>query len=301
MVFDDHPIQFLLTELWKYDRSRKDIRIVRGTVLMGIVALFAAAIGSAAYADQPVNWGIDLRPAASPVMEDIRWFHNVLLLPLITVITLFVVGLMVYVMVRFNKKANPVPSNFTHNTTIEVLWTVIPVIILVIIAIPSFKLLYKADSVAEPEMTLKVTGNQWYWSYEYPDHGGFSFDANLLEGDDLPEGRPRQLATDNEVVLPVDTDIRIIVTASDVLHNFAMPSFGLKIDTVPGRLRETWVRITREGTFYGQCSELCGVRHAYMPIEVKAVSKEEFKAWVTKAQAQFGTPGAQPTKLASAQ
>ncbi len=274
---------------------------MRGAFLMGAVALLAAVVGSAAYAEQPVNWGIDLQSAASPVMEDIRWFHNDLLLPVITVITIFVLGLMVYVMVKFNKKANPTPSNFTHNTTVEVLWTVIPVLILVVIAVPSFKLLYKADRIAEPEMTLKVTANQWYWSYEYPDHGGFSFDANLLEGDDLPEGSPRLLTTDNKVVLPVDTDIRILVTASDVLHNFAMPAFGLKIDTVPGRLRETWVRITREGTFYGQCSELCGVRHAYMPIEVKAVSKEEFKAWVTKAQAEFGTPGAQPTKLASAQ
>lgn len=274
---------------------------MRGAILMGVMVLLTATVGPAAFADQPVNWGIDLLPAASPVMEDIRWFHNELLLPIITVITVFVLGLMVYVMIRFNKKANPTPSNFTHNTTIEVLWTVIPVIILVVIAVPSFKLLYKADSIADPEMTIKVTGNQWYWSYEYPDHGGFGFDANLLEGDDLPEGAPRLLTTDNKVVLPVDTDIRILLTATDVLHNWAMPSFGIKIDTVPGRLRETWVRITREGTFYGQCSELCGVRHAYMPIEVKAVSKEAFNAWVTKAQAQYGTPGAEPTKLASAQ
>lgn len=274
---------------------------MRGAVLMGLLAVLAAVVGSAAYAGQPVNWGIDLLPAASPVMEDIRWFHNELLLPIITVITIFVTGLLAYVMIRFNRKANPTPSNFTHNTTIEVLWTVVPVIILVIIAIPSFKLLYKADSIAEAEMTLKVTGNQWYWSYEYPDHGGFGFDANLLEGADLPAGAPRLLTTDNKVVLPVDTNIRILLTATDVLHNWAMPQFGIKIDTVPGRLRETWVRITREGTFHGQCSELCGVRHAYMPIEVKAVSKEEFKAWVTKAQAQYGTPGDQPTKLASAQ
>jgi len=274
---------------------------VRGAVLMGLLAALAAVVGSAAYAGQPVNWGIDLLPAASPVMEDIRWFHNQLLLPIITVITIFVTALLAYVMIRFNRKANPTPSNFTHNTTIEVLWTVVPVIILVIIAIPSFKLLYKADRTAEPEMTLKVTGNQWYWSYEYPDNGGFGFDANLLEGADLPEGAPRLLTTDNKVVLPVDTNIRILLTATDVLHNWAMPQFGIKIDTVPGRLRETWVRITREGTFYGQCSELCGVRHAYMPIEVKAVSKEEFKVWAAKAQAQFGTPGAEPTKLASAQ
>jgi cytochrome c oxidase subunit 2 len=223
-------------------------------------------------------------------------------MPIITVITLFVLGLMIYVMVRFNKKANPTPSSFTHNTTVEIIWTVVPVLILVVIAVPSFKLLYKADSTTEAEMTLKVTGNQWYWSYEYPDHGGFEFDAYLLEGDDLASAQGvRQLSTDNKVVLPVDTNIRILVTAGDVLHNWAMPAFGIKIDTVPGRLLETWVRITKEGTYYGQCSELCGVRHAYMPIEVKAVSKDEFQTWVTQAQAKFGAPNAQPSKLASAQ
>lgn len=273
---------------------------MRGAVMLALTALIAVAFGPAALADQPVNWGLGLLPAASPVMEDIHSFHNMLLW-IITLITIFVLALMVYVMVRFRRSANPKPSNFTHNTTVEVLWTVIPVIILVIIAVPSFKLLYKADSIAEPEMTLKVTGNQWYWSYEYPDHGSFSFDSNLLDPSDLQEGDIRQLSVDNKVVLPVDTDIRIQVTAADVLHNWAMPNFGIKIDTVPGRLLETWVRITKEGTYYGQCSELCGVRHAYMPIEVQAVSKEEFQAWVTKAQAKFGAPDAEPTKLASAQ
>lgn len=282
------------------DHRRKDIRIVRGAVMLAVTALIAVAFGPAALADQPVNWGLGLLPAASPVMEDIQSFHN-LLLWIITLITIFVLALMVYVMVRFRRSANPNPSNFTHNTTVEVLWTVIPVIILVIIAVPSFKLLYKADSIAEPEMTLKVTGNQWYWSYEYPDHGSFTFDSNLLPESELQEGDIRQMSVDNKVVLPVDTDIRIQVTAADVLHNWAMPNFGIKIDTVPGRLLETWVRITKEGTYYGQCSELCGVRHAFMPIEVVAVSKEEFQAWVTKAQAKFGAPDAEPTKLASAQ
>jgi cytochrome c oxidase subunit 2 len=274
---------------------------VRGAVVLGVMALVAAAMGSTAFANQPQLWGIDLQPAATPVMEDIRWFHNQLLFPLITVITLFVMGLMAYVMVKFNRKANPTPSKFTHNTTVEVLWTVIPVIILVVIAVPSFKLLYKADSIAEAEMTLKVTGNQWYWSYEYTDHNGLAFDSYLLEGEDLPKDALRLLTVDEKVVLPVDTDIRIIVTATDVLHNWAMPAFGIKIDTIPGRLRETWVRITKEGTFYGQCSELCGARHAYMPIQVEAVSKEKFNAWVTKAQAKHGTSTGAPTKLAAAQ
>ncbi len=274
---------------------------MRGAILLGAFALALAAVASPGFAAQPQLWGIDLQPAASPVMEDIRWFHNQILFPLITVISVFVLGLMVYVFVRFNRKANPTPSNFTHNTTVEILWTVIPVIILVVIAVPSFKLLYKADSIAEPEMTLKVTGNQWYWSYEYPDHGSFEFDSNILEGDDLPEGAPRLLSVDNKVVLPVETDIRILVGANDVLHNWAVPAFGIKIDTVPGRLLETWVRITKPGTYYGQCSELCGLRHAYMPIEVQAVSKEEFNAWVTKAQAEYGVPDGAPTNLAAAQ
>ncbi|MCB9931013.1 MAG: cytochrome c oxidase subunit II [Alphaproteobacteria bacterium] len=254
-----------------------------------------------ALADQPHEWGLGLQQAASPVMEDIRAMHNHLLLPIIFGIVIFVTVLLLYVMIRFNKRANPVPSSFTHNTAIEVIWTVVPVLILVIIAIPSFKLLYKADHTDDPEMTLKVTSNQWYWSYSYPDNGDFSFDSNLLEGADLPQGALRLLTVDNKVVLPVDTNIRILLTSSDVLHNWTVPAFGVKIDTVPGRLRETWVRITKEGTYYGQCSELCGVRHAYMPIEVQAVSKERFAAWVKQAQAKYGSLDATPTKLAAAQ
>ena len=277
---------------------------MRGGLILGLIVLAASMLlGEAALADQPKLWGLGLQEAASPVMEDIRWFHDSLMMPIITIITLFVTALLIYVMIRFNKKANPTPSNFTHNTTVEVLWTVIPVIILVVIAIPSFKLLYKADRTSEPEMTLKVTGNQWYWSYEYPDNGDINFDSNLLEGKDLPEGAPRLLETDNKVVLPVDTNIRILVTASDVLHNWAVPAFGIKIDTVPGRLRETWVRITKEGTYYGQCSELCGVRHAYMPIQVQAVSKEKFQAWVSTQSAKVPqtSPSSAITKLAAAQ
>jgi cytochrome c oxidase subunit 2 len=277
---------------------------VRGGLILGLTVLAASMLlGGAAFADQPHAWGLGLQDAASPVMEDIRWFHNTLMMPVITVITIFVLALMVYVMVRFNRRANPTPSNFTHNTTVEVLWTVVPVIILVVIAVPSFKLLYKADRTSEPEMTLKVTGNQWYWTYEYPDNGEIKFDSNMLEGKDLTADSVRQLSTDNKVVLPVDTNIRILVTAADVLHNWAVPAFGIKIDTVPGRLRETWVRITKTGTYYGQCSELCGVRHAYMPIEVKAVSKEDFNAWVStkKAEAPGSSPRSTITKLASAQ
>jgi cytochrome c oxidase subunit II len=273
---------------------------VRLAVFLFAVMLAATFSGSAALAAHPEPWGLGLQAAASPVMEDIQAFHDNLLLPIISVITVFVSGLMVYVMIRFNKRANPTPSSFTHNTTVEVIWTVVPVLILVVIAIPSFKLLYKADRIPDAEMTLKVTGNQWYWSYAYPDQGDFSFDSNLVEDGDLPADGLRQLSVDNKVVLPVDTNVRVLVTGADVLHNWAVPAFGMKIDTVPGRLSESWVRITQEGTYYGQCSELCGVRHAYMPIEVEAVSKEKFEAWVKQAQAKYGTPDGAATKMARA-
>jgi cytochrome c oxidase subunit 2 len=225
-------------------------------------------------------WQISLQEAASTSKEKMEWFHNDLLMPIITAIVLFVLALLLFVMIRFNAKANPVPSRTTHNTMLEVVWTLIPVLILVVIIIPSMKMLYYVDRTHEADMTLKVTGYQWYWGYEYPDHGGINFLANLVKDADLKEGQPRLLATDNPVVLPVDTNIRILTTASDVIHSWAMPAFGVKMDAVPGRLNETWVRITKEGTFYGQCSELCGTGHGFMPIEVHAVSKAAFADWV---------------------
>src|SRR5690606_12848505 len=184
-------------------------------------------------------------------------------------------------------KRNPEPSRTTHNTLVEVLWTVVPVVILVGIAIPSFKLLYYLDRVEEADMTIKVIGRQWYWTYEYPDHGNFAFDSNMIPEDQIQPGQLRLLEVDNRIVLPVDTNVRILVTASDVLHSFAVPAFGIKKDAVPGRINETWVRVDREGVYYGQCSELCGVNHAYMPIAVEVVSKERFAEWVEKAQAEF--------------
>jgi cytochrome c oxidase subunit 2 len=196
-------------------------------------------------------------------------------------------ALLVYVMWRFSEKRNPTPSKTTHNTAIEVLWTAVPLMMLFIIAIPSFKLLYFADRVEEADMTLKATGLQWYWSYQYPDHGGFEFDAYMVPDEDLQEGQKRLLDTDNAVVLPVDTNIRLLITASDVLHSFALPAMGIKLDAVPGQVNETWVRINEEGTYYGQCSELCGTGHSYMPIMVKAVSKAAFEDWVAEAQEEF--------------
>jgi cytochrome c oxidase subunit 2 len=275
--------------------------------LAGPAALLAA--GTAAAQDAapqvkgaPEPWQMGLQDAATPVMEEVQDFHN-LLLVIITFITVFVLVLLLYTAWRFHEKRNPTPSKTTHNTVIEVIWTAVPVIILVVIAIPSFKLLYYEDQVVDAEMTVKAIGRQWYWSYEYPDHGGVSFDAFMIEDSEIDpsKGELRQLSTNQAVVLPVDTNVRILTTSSDVLHSFAMPSMGIKRDAVPGQLNETWVRIQEEGLYYGQCSELCGVRHNAMPIEIKAVSKQEFERWVGQKQAEQGiTPNDQP-QLADAE
>jgi cytochrome c oxidase subunit II len=224
-------------------------------------------------------------------MEQVTSFHNLLLI-IITLISIFVLLLLVWVMVKFNERANPNPSRTTHNTTIEVLWTVIPVVILVVIAIPSFKLLYYSDVIPKADMTIKATGNQWYWNYQYPDHGKFSYDANMVDTKDLKPGQPRLLTVDNRIVVPVDTIVRVQVTASDVLHAWAMPAFGVKVDAVPGRLNETWFGpVKKEGVYYGQCSELCGSRHGFMPIAVEVVSKAKFDAWVIMAKKEFASEG----------
>lgn len=262
----------------------------------GLAAVLGGAVAlatSSALAAAPTDWGINLQPAASPVAEEMLRFHNNLLLPIITGITLFVMALLLFVMIRFNRRRNPTSSRTTHNVAIEVVWTVVPVLILVLIAIPSFRLLYFADRLPadDVDLTIKAIGNQWFWTYEYPDQN-FQFDAYMIDDDDLEPGQPRLLATDNAVVLPVETNIRILLTANDVLHAWAVPALGVKKDTVPGRLNETWFRINEEyegETLYGQCSELCGVLHAYMPIEVRAVSREDFDAWVEEAQQQFST------------
>ena len=269
----------------------------RSIVLTSLYLLVFGVTTGGAGAGQPEPWQLGFQPAASPVMRDITDFHN-LLLVISVVICLVVLGLMIYVVVRFNEKANPTPSKTTHNTAIEVLWTALPVLILVIIAVPSFKLLYFMDRTHNPEMTIKATGHQWYWSYDYPDHGNFTFDAVMVPEDELKEGQLRLLETDNRVVLPVDTDIRVLLTSDDVIHNWAIPSLGVKLDTVPGRINETWVRIEREGTFYGQCSELCGVNHAFMPIAIEAVSKEAFAEWVKKAKLEFAETGRNPLRVA---
>lgn len=257
-----------------------------------VLMVMAGASGaSAAGVGQPEEWQFGFQGAVTPIMERVTGFHNFLLW-IITGVVALVTVLLLIVMVRFNRRSNPTPSKTTHNTLVEVVWTVVPVLILLAIAIPSFRLLYFERVVPEAEMTVKATGNQWYWSYEYPDQEDLSFDAILLEGDALQErrkidpGAPRLLATDNPIVVPVDTTVRLIVTASDVIHSWAIPSFGIKIDAIPGRLNEAWFRADKTGTYYGQCSELCGQGHAYMPIDVRVVSREDFDAWQQQAESE---------------
>jgi cytochrome c oxidase subunit 2 len=239
-------------------------------------------------------WGLNLREAFSPVMAEMVSFHNALIW-LIVIISLFVLALLAIIVVRFNAKSNPKASKTTHNTFIEIAWTVIPVLILVIMAVPSFKLLYKSDVTPEAHMTVKAIGHQWYWSYEYPDHGNFTYDAWLVQDKEDIDGedRPytRLLTTDTRVVVPVGKVIRVQMTSTDVLHSWAVPSLGVKKDAVPGRLNELWFEADREGIFYGQCSELCGTNHGYMPIEVHAVSEEEFLLWVEEAKENYDMVG----------
>ncbi len=257
------------------------------TQLQRMVAAFMALMGTTvlAYANKPEPWQMTFQEAATDNMTTITDFNNFLLI-LMTIITVFVLALLLYVMLRFNAKANPTPSKTSHNTLIEVLWTVLPIVILVVIAVPSFRLLYFQRVIPEVEMTVKAVGYQWYWGYEYPDHGDFAFDSLMLNDDERGD-QPRLLATDTAMVVPVDTTIRVVVTGADVLHSFAMPAFGLKIDAIPGRLNETWFKANKTGTFYGQCSELCGIRHAFMPIRIEVVEKEAFASWVEKAQEEY--------------
>ena len=267
-----------------------------GALGAGLAGLAGAA--GTALAQQPTDWEVDFQTALSPSMERIVDF-NLMVTIIIVIITAFVFALMAWIVIRYNKKRNPVPSKTTHNTTLEVIWTVVPVIILLVIAVPSFRLLYYTDRVEEADMTLKAIGHQWYWSYEYPDHGDFTFDALMLEEDELEEGQPRLLATDEAVVLPVGAKIRLLTTADDVIHSWAIPAFGVKMDSVPGRVNETWFQINREGMYYGQCSELCGTLHGFMPIMIEAVSQEEFDAWVEFAREEFASADDTPTEVAS--
>jgi cytochrome c oxidase subunit II len=266
------------------------MKMSMGQRLLGFAVAGAALMtGGTAYAElgQPAPWEYKLQESGSVVMDNIEWFHNLLLI-LITVITLFVLALLIIVMVKFNAKANPVPSRTTHNTLIEVAWTLIPVLILVTIAVPSFRLLFLELDIPKADLTIKATGKQWYWSYTYPDNGKFEFDS-LLACDETRKKctEPRLLTVDNEIVVPVNKVVRVQTTGADVIHSFAVPAFGIKIDAIPGRLNETWFKAEKVGMYYGQCSELCGKDHAYMPIAVRVVSDKDFLAWVEAAKKKY--------------
>ena len=250
---------------------------------MAFLMSFAASAARAQDEGLARPWQLGFQNPATPVMEQLFQMHNILLV-IITLITVLVLVALTYICVRFSRKNNPVASKTTHNTLLEVIWTTIPILILIAIAIPSLRLHYFMEKIVEPQLTIKVTGYQWYWHYDYPDNGGFGFDSYMKKDADLKPGDIRQLAVDNRLVVPVDTNVRLLLTGADVIHAWAMPSFGVKKDAIPGRLNETWFKATKTGTFYGQCSELCGVGHGFMPIAVDVVSKEEFAAWVKTHQ-----------------
>src|SRR3569623_932030 len=266
------------------------------------VTLFAG--GAAAFAaneatGQPHPWEIDLQRGVTPVMDDIIWFHNFLTW-IIIAIAVFVLVLLVIVAVKFNARANPVPSRTTHNTLIEVVWTVVPVLILVAIAVPSFRLLFYQLKVPAADVTVKATGKQWFWTYTYPD-AKIEFDSLMKQAKDLKGDEPRLLAVDNTMVVPVNKVVRVITTGADVIHSWAVPSFGVKIDAIPGRLNETWFKAEREGTYYGQCSELCGRDHAFMPIVVHVVSDKDYAAWLEQAKKKYASDDNRTTKVAAAE
>ena len=247
-------------------------------------------------ANQPKEWQLGFQNPASDGMRDIVNFHDNLLLPIIIAISVFVLFLMIYACVRFRASRNPNPSKTTHNVAVEVLWTLIPCLILIVMAVPSFKILYKQDTIPKADLTIKAIGYQWYWGYEYPDEN-IIFDSYMVEEKDLRADQPRLLAVDNEVVVPVNKVVKVLITANDVLHAWALPSFGVKRDAVPGRINETWFKAEKEGTYYGQCSELCGIKHAFMPITVKVVSEEDYQEWLSEARVKFAKEEIENDKL----
>ena len=233
-----------------------------------------------------VNWQMGFNESVTTVMNDIIHLHDRILLPIIVAISVFVLFLLLYSIFKFRASKNPIPSKTSHNTFIEVMWTVIPCLILIVIAVPSFRLLYKQDAIPKADVTIKAIGYQWYWGYEYPDQN-IAFDANMIETKNLKPNQPRLLETDNHVVVPVNKVVKVLITANDVLHAWAVPSFGVKRDAVPGRINETWFKAEKEGVYYGQCSELCGSRHAFMPITVRVVSDKQYNEWLKEAKIKF--------------
>jgi len=274
-----------------FEGSANGMRMSKGRMGRGVLGLAIAgatlAASGVAFADlgQPAPWEYKLQESGSPVMDNTIWFNHYLLI-IIAIIAVLVLALLVTVAVKFNARANPLPSRTTHNTPLEVAWTLIPVLVLVAIAVPSFRLLFLQVDVPKADLTVKATGKQWYWSYAYPDNGKFEFDSLLAQ-----DKQPRLLGVDNEMVVPVNKVIRVQTTGADVIHSFALPAFGIKIDAIPGRLNETWFKATKIGMYYGQCSELCGKNHAFMPIAVRVVSDQDFASWVETAKKKFASSG----------
>ena len=243
-------------------------------------------ISSNALANQPKDWQLGFQEGVTSLMNDIVWMHDYILLPVIIGISLFVLFLMIYIFIKFRESKNPNPSKTTHNVMLEVLWTVVPCLILVVIAVPSFKLLYKEETIPKADVTIKAIGYQWYWGYEYPDEK-IAFESVMIEDKDLKVGQPRLLATDTKVVVPVNKVVKVLITSADVNHAWAVPAFGVKRDAIKGRINETWFKAEKEGIYYGQCSELCGIKHAFMPIEVHVVSEEKYASWLVDAKKKY--------------
>ncbi len=277
----------------------KRARAMIASTVLASTALFAAAPSWAQeLVGQPTPGGLGLQQSASPLKVEATMFHDAILMPIITAICLLVLGLLLWIVFRYNKRRNPVPAKWSHNTTIEIIWTVVPVLILMVIALFSFRLLFNYHDMPEPDVTVKVTGNQWNWTYEYPDHGVGEYVSNMMPEDEARgQGLPYLLAADEPMVVPVGQTVQLLVTASDVIHSVALPAFGLKTDAIPGRVNETWFRADRTGVFYGQCSELCGVDHAFMPLQINVVTQAEFEAWI--AGRGGAMPGAEPAEDAA--
>ncbi len=250
-----------------------------------IYAIFVL-LPNALLANEPKDWQLGFQKSASKSMQDIVWFHDYMLLPIITAITAFVLFLLLYTCIKYRASKNKVASTTSHNTLIEVIWTLVPCLILIVMAVPSFKVLYSQDTIPKADVTVKAIGYQWYWGYEYPDEN-IVFDSYMIDEKDLKDNQPRLLAVDNAVYVPVNKVIKVMITANDVLHAWALPSFGVKRDAVPGRINETWFKADRTGTFYGQCSELCGIKHAFMPITVNVVTQAEYEKWLEEAKVKF--------------
>ena len=253
------------------------------------IALFLFLSNASSTETLPKDWQLGFSEPATELMSDVIAFHSYILMPIITGISILVLALLLYIAYRYNSNRNQIASTTTHNTVIEVLWTVIPVILLIIIAIPSFRILYTAETIPKADLTIKAIGNQWYWSYEYPDYDDFSFDANMLQDEELSDPSLRLLETDTQIVVPVNKVVKLLITSNDVLHAWTIPAFAVKKDAVPGRLNETWFKAEKTGTYYGQCSELCGPKHAFMPINVKVVSQDEFDNWLNFAKEEYAS------------